>query len=235
MSDATEDQYTGIDNLEVMREAVRYNRYLHDLVGEGAGTQDRVADFGAGSGTFALPMKDRCRELLCIEPDKQLRDYLAKQGLSSVDSSARLPDGGLDYVYSLNVLEHIEDDQAALKEIARIVRPGGRLLLYVPAFDLLFSAMDRKVGHFRRYRRRPLASLVRQAGFQVERARYVDSLGFLAALLYRFVGSDSGDINRQALATYDRFVFPLSRLLDRVMWPLFGKNVLISATKVVST
>ncbi|MGI9264633.1 MAG: class I SAM-dependent methyltransferase, partial [Gammaproteobacteria bacterium] len=115
--------------------------------------------------------------------------------------------------------------------IYRILRPGGRLLLYVPAFNVLFSSMDRKVGHFRRYRRRQLVALAGAAGFTVEQGRYVDSLGFLAALLYRFVGGDSGDINRRSLAVYDRFVFPLSRLLDTILWPFAGKNLLVTAAK----
>lgn len=231
MSESSATEYTGIDNLEVMKEAVRYNRYLNELVLAGVSSTDRVADFGAGSGTFALPLKDHCREITCIEPDATLRAYLGDLGLSSIDSSKGLEDDSLDYVYSLNVLEHIADDAAALAEIYRILKPGGRLLLYVPAFNVLFSSMDRKVGHFRRYRRRQLVALTSAAGFTVEQGRYVDSLGFLAALLYRFVGGDSGDINRRSLAVYDRFVFPLSRLLDRLLWAVAGKNLLVSAAK----
>jgi hypothetical protein len=101
----------------------------------------------------------------------------------------------------------------------------------VPAFNLLFSSMDRKVGHFRRYRRGPLVALARQAGFSVEQARYVDSLGFLAALVYRLVANDSGDIDRGSLAFYDRFVFPISRFLDKLAWPFAGKNLLVTAKK----
>lgn len=231
MNQTPDTGYTGIDNLEVMKEAVRYNRYLNELVLAGLSSTDRVADFGAGSGTFASPLQGRCREITCIEPDATLRTYLSQQGLSSIDSSKRLVDESIDYVYSLNVLEHIEDDASALAEIHRVLKPGGRLLLYVPAFNLLFSSMDRKVGHFRRYRRGPLVALARQAGFAVEQARYVDSLGFLAALVYRFVANDSGDIDRGSLAFYDRFVFPVSRFLDKFAWPLAGKNLLVTAKK----
>ncbi|MGI9265209.1 MAG: class I SAM-dependent methyltransferase, partial [Gammaproteobacteria bacterium] len=114
MNESSATEYTGIDNLEVMKEAVRYNRYLNELVLDGVSSTDRVADFGAGSGTFAIPLKSRCGEITCIEPDATLRTYLGDLGMSSVASSESLANDGLDYVYSLNVLEHIEDDAAAL-------------------------------------------------------------------------------------------------------------------------
>ena len=71
----------------------------------------------------------------------------------------------------------------ALRAVYRCLRPGGRFYLYVPAFPLLFSAMDRKVGHHRRYRLAGLTSQLQRAGFRVLRARYADSLGFFATLL----------------------------------------------------
>ena len=232
MNETPNTEYTGIDNLEVMREAIRYNRYLNELVLAGVSTADRVADFGAGSGTFALPLRSLCQDIICIEPDATLRAYLGEQRLSSIAGSSGLADESIDYVYSLNVLEHIEDDEFALAEIHRILKLGGRLLLYVPAFNVLFSSMDRKVGHIRRYRRRRLVALVREAGFRVEQARYVDSLGFLAALVYRFVGGNSGDIDRGSLAFYDRFIFPLSRLIDKIAFPFVGKNLVVRAKKI---
>ena len=87
--------------------------------------------------------------------------------------------------------------------------------------------MDRKVGHFRRYRMGDLTARLVDAGFRVGTARYVDCLGFFVTLLYRFVGSRSGDINASSVRAYDRLVFPLSRALDRLFGPLFGKNLMI--------
>jgi hypothetical protein len=89
--------------------------------------------------------------------------------------------------------------------------------------------MDRQVGHYRRYRRPELTALLRQAGFVIDEARYVDSLGFFAALLYKVLGDTSGSINVQGLRLYDRFIFPLSRLIDRIVAGSFGKNLLLTA------
>jgi hypothetical protein len=72
---------------------------------------------------------------------------------------------------------------------------------------------------------------MRLAGFEVVRNEYVDSAGFLASLLFKAFGSDSGIVNRRALIAYDRYAFPVSRLLDRVSNRLFGKNVLLLARR----
>jgi hypothetical protein len=110
------------------------------------------------------------------------------------------------------------------------LRPGGRLFVYVPALGILTSAMDRQVGHLRRYRRAGLAALIEKAGFAIERAVYVDCLGFAAALAYRALGGD-GLLNRDAVRLYDRLVFPASRALDPVFGRWFGKNVCLTAIR----
>jgi hypothetical protein len=109
--------------------------------------------------------------------------------------------------------------------LSDLLKPHGRLLIYVPAFPILFSSMDHKVGHMRRYRQNGLAQLLRQAGLTVDYIGYRDSLGFLATLMFKLVGNDSGRINRRALIAHDRFAFPVSRLLDRCTGQWFGKNL----------
>jgi hypothetical protein len=159
-----------------------------------------------------------------------LRDELNDDGISAVASLEQCETEGFGTVYSFNVLEHIEDDATTLREIRGKLRPQGTLVLYVPAFNVLFSAMDRKVGHVRRYQRGPLEQLVRLVGFRVLRSEYVDSLGFLAALVYRLAGRD-GAISKRTVVAYDRVIFPLSRMIDRVTGMYLGKNVLLVACR----
>ena len=111
------------------------------------------------------------------------------------------------------------------------LRPGGKLVIYVPAFMVLYGAFDRRIGHFRRYTRRDLAEKLEAAGFVVSRTVYSDSLGYFAALAHRFIGPADGALSRSALIVYDRFVFPLSRQLDRLFGSVVGKNVLAVALK----
>ena len=214
-------------NLEAMEQAERYNRFLLGLVLPLARGR-RVLDFGAGSGTFAHTLAAQGVEVVAVEPASGLREKLTVRKHADVSEVAA---ASVDLVYSFNVLEHIEDDAAALAQLRRVLRPGGRLLLYVPAFMLLYSEMDRRIGHVRRYRKQALKRLVRAAGFEVEDVRHADSVGFLAALAFRALGPRDGALNPRAVRFYDRYVFPLSRLLDLGFDPVIGKNLILRAKK----
>jgi SAM-dependent methyltransferase len=223
--------YSGTENLEVMAEARNYNRYLTALIAGQLRPNDSVVDFGAGAGTFAAPLHGRGVDLVAVEPDPALNRRLTQLGIPTHRSSAQIAAASTDLVYTLNVLEHIVDDAAAVREIARVLKPGGRLIAYVPAFDILWTAMDDRVGHVRRYRRPGLVRILRAAGFRVIYAGYVDSLGYPASLLYRLTRGSKGEINRTALRFYDRLIFPLSRTLDFLLSRFFGKNLLVLAVK----
>lgn len=234
MSGAPDLSYSGRENLEAMTHAKNYNDYLLQLICDHA-AGERVLDFGAGGGTFALPLTERGWRVLCVEPDAHLRSQLSAAGLPSCADLGAVPPESFDAVYSLNVLEHVEDDRHVLRELGDRMKSGGRLLLYVPAFMLLFSPMDTKVGHFRRYRKRMLKDRLRDAGFHVTVARYVDSLGFFATLVYKLVGDRSGVVSPRSVALYDRFAFPLSKRLDKLVGPVLGKNLLVVARKAAAS
>lgn len=223
--------YSGVDNLEVMQEAVNYNRYLLDAVRHYAPTAGKVLDFGAGSGQFAVPLTELGMDVTALEPDQLLQQRLRAKGLRAVGSTQELPDGSFDYIYSLNVLEHIEDDTAALRSLHAKLTPRGKLFIYVPAFPVLYTSMDAKVGHVRRYTRQTLTSRVTAAGFHIERVAYADSVGFFATLLFKAIGNKDGGVSVGALKLYDRLIFPISRALDLVAQHWFGKNLLLACTK----
>ena len=220
-----------MDNLEVMLEAQNYNRFLTDQVVNNRAGNGAVLDFGAGLGTFAEMVRDRGIDVHCLEPDERQAGLLSSKDFRTFGSAEAIASDTYDYIYSLNVFEHIEDDAAAARQVYRILKPGGALYLYVPAFALLFGSMDRKVGHFRRYRRRNLCTLVGGAGLVPERCAYVDSIGFLATLAYNLKPGDDGALNASAIRFYDRFLFPASRVIDRLASPFIGKNVFVTARK----
>lgn len=223
--------YIGTDNLEAMAGAINYNKFLSSLIMSHAKKNETIVDFGSGIGTFARELNEHGYHVHCIEPDARQAATIAAAGLPVSTSIDELADGSVDYLYTLNVLEHIEDDVATLRLLHNKLRPGGKLLIYVPAFQLLYSSMDRKVGHFRRYTKPRMAKKLRAAEFQILTMRYVDSLGFIAALLFRLVGNDSGSLNHTALMIYDRVIFPLSRMCDVVFSSVLGKNVVVVAQK----
>ncbi len=228
---ATEQAYTGVDNLEMMTLAERYNAFLIRQVERYCGTAQTLVDFGAGTGTFAKAMRKRGHKIVCVEADAQLNDSLIADGFESHQSLDAFGDVGLEAVYSLNVLEHIEDDAAVMRAIFAKLKPRGVFYVYVPAFQALFSSMDRKVGHYRRYTKSMMLPRLRDAGFEIAHAAYADSLGYLASLAYKWFGNDRGDLNPKSLKTYDRYIFPCSRALDTVCGWFVGKNLEVAAVR----
>jgi SAM-dependent methyltransferase len=226
---SAERDFEARDLIEVMEEAVRYNRFLISELARWAEGLRSVLDFGAGNGRFALALRERGVEVTAIEPDPLLAESIRARGVPAVAGLEALAEGRVDGVYSINVLEHLEDDRAVLGAFRGRLGSGGRLFLYVPAFPILFSANDARVGHLRRYRRRELVARVREAGFAVESARHVDSLGFAAGLGYRLFGRRDGGLDPAKVRLYDALVFPVSRRLDLLCDRFVGKNLLLRA------
>jgi 2-polyprenyl-3-methyl-5-hydroxy-6-metoxy-1,4-benzoquinol methylase len=148
--------YTGHENLLVMQHAHNYNGFLGQLIRRHAEGARTIVDFGAGVGALAQTVRPWARKLVCVEPDAVQTDMLKAAGYEVVDSISALPEGSVDYVYTVNVMEHIQDDRAILSEIFKTLRSGGRLLVYVPALQWLYSSMDAAVGHVRRYHMKDL-------------------------------------------------------------------------------
>jgi len=224
-------------NLDDMRHAKRYNAYLAKKLNHAASQCDQlesVLDFGAGNGRFIAQLKHPAAIVHAIETDKQHHPTLARLNASVSEKLETVADNSVDFAWSFNVLEHIKDDSGALKLLVDKLKPGGRLLVFVPAFPCLYSNMDRLVGHERRYCQQELLQKIALAGASVESSQYVDSLGFLAALAYRFL-QGSGELNPRSIQFYDSFIFPLSLGLDKLAARVAGKNLLIHAKKRASS
>lgn len=226
------DRPFGGENLEVMAEARNYNDWLRGRVRRFGGGADAALDFGAGIGTFSGSLSAPRQRIHCVEPDAASRDVLRDKGFNAHADIASVPDACVPYAFSLNVLEHIDDDVGALRELYRVLEPGGRLFIYVPAFEILFTSMDRHVGHVRRYRLGQLEARVREAGFDIDAAGYADALGFFATLVLKaFDTPDPAPLNPRLVRFYDRVCFPVSRMLSVVLSRIVGKNAWVAARK----
>lgn len=231
MTNTQQDPHGG-ENLEVMREAENYNEFLRSLVRRHSGGAEYALDFGAGLGTFSDSLSIPTGQVTCVETEPHAQEVLRTKGFQVHADLSAVPDQSVPYLFSLNVLEHIDDDAAIAREFFRVLQPGGTAFIYVPAFEVLFTSMDKQVGHVRRYTRRQLVELIQSAGLDVRYSAYTDALGFFATLAYRML--DDGEpkpLGGTLVRIYDRFVFPLSRLLSVPCARLLGKNVMLKATR----
>jgi SAM-dependent methyltransferase len=189
-------------------------------------------DFGAGRGTLTDLIRQRGYHIHCVEPDAHLREALEKKTYpvyTNLEQASQF-----DSVYSINVLEHIKDDASVAEQLVDHLNPGGRLVIYVPAFSMIYSSLDQKIGHQRRYTKESLIKLFPQ--MKILECRYVDSLGFLASLYLKYIGlkyfgAKDGSLSPQLVRFYDQRLFPLSLKLDLVCQSYFGKNVFMVAQK----
>ncbi len=217
--------YNGHEILEIMEEAKNYNHMLEDFI-QSHGQGSLWLDFGAGNGHFANALaksktKNKAR-IHCLETDPQMQKKLRQSGFTVYESSENLPPH-YDFIYSINVLEHIAEHESIAKKLISLLKPGGRLLIYVPAFPSLFSPLDQKIGHHRRYKRKTLLPLFTE--LKTLRCEYVDSIGYFASFYLKYFAHDDKPLSKNLVSFYDHWIFPLSRRLDPLSRPYFGKNL----------
>jgi SAM-dependent methyltransferase len=146
----------------------------------------RVLDYGCGSGIFLAHLKAHgFTELAGVEPSENLRRRFRDP---SIPLHRALPDGApFDAVFALDVLEHLDDDAAALRAIHARLAPGGRLYVSVPAHPFLWSRHDDLNLHKRRYRKKELCDRLRAAGFAIRRMTWWNACAFVPIAAMRLL------------------------------------------------
>ncbi len=195
------------------------NRYM------GASTAGvrRILDVGCGTGTM-LTYLARFGNAEGVDIDPEAVGYCHDRGLNQVRQSAAdsLPfdDATFELVTALDVIEHIDDDLGALREVRRVLRPGGRLLLTVPAYRFLWGRQDEINLHKRRYVSRQVRKRLQSAGFDVQRLTYMNAILFPAIAGIRLI--------RHVLPAPEEppsdFAFPAPRPLNVLLSAVFGSE-----------
>jgi SAM-dependent methyltransferase len=171
------------------------------VVGLGLPAGARILEAGCGTGGN-LPMLARHGEVFAFDVSETARSLASEWGSAQI-AEGSLPDGipfdgeAFDLVVLLDVLEHVEDDGAALRALRTRLKPGGRVLITVPALSSLWSYHDERHQHYRRYRKTELAARLREAGYELTSITYFNTLLFplvgAARLVRRLIGGESQD------------------------------------------
>ena len=213
-------------DLDEVANAENYNAWL--LARARPYLHGRVLDFGAGIGTFTAALAAEADEVVALEPDPALRAHLAEAAPAAtlVDAADHLT-GAFDAIVCFNVIEHVDDDQGALKRMRDLLTPDGKALLLVPAHPFLFGSLDEAFGHHRRYTTGSLRRRLDAVGLRPLELRYVNPVGALGWLVASRIVRESR-IPRGQLRVLNRSVSIL-RHLDRLRLP-FGLSVWAVAT-----
>jgi SAM-dependent methyltransferase len=221
---------SGSSTLEVMEGARRYNRWIYDRVRDGLG--QRVLEIGCGTGTITSFLVDRQLVVGIDVVDDYVRSttdrYRDRPNVVILrhDLTESIePLGGyhFDSAVSVNVFEHIANDEAAMKAVYTLLEPGGTFTVLVPSHPALLGRFDRDIGHHRRYTKSELRRKLESSGFLVERIRRSNPVGALGWLinvrllgLRRLRGANLFDQLVPALSVVDRVELPLGLSLIAV-------------------
>ena len=163
-------------------------RFLEDISRRVTERRPRILDVGCGTGANLL-MLSKFGDAEGVDVSEDALAFCRERGLEQVKLGAaeKLPydDDTFDLVTALDVVEHLDDDLAGLREMRRVLRPGGHVLLFVPTFMFLWGLQDDVSNHRRRYRLPELRRVLEQAGFEIERTTYANITFFLPILLVR--------------------------------------------------
>jgi len=220
--------FTTLRRVEALR---RYTGFLWELIRPYVGR--RVLEVGSGTGVMTRYLATR-EALVATDVDPQYVELLQRTYADKPNVEVRLldlaaagddglPRRSFDTVVCANVLEHIADDAAALRAMHDALVPGGRVVLIIPALRQLYGAIDKAIGHHRRYTRREITEKLCTAGFAVEHVSYFNVLGVPAWYLNARVLRRRSVPGLQARVS-DRLV-PLLRV-ERRLRPPFGMSLL---------
>jgi SAM-dependent methyltransferase len=232
----TEFVYSG-EELDALGQARNYYDWIAGTFAPHLGP--RIVEVGAGIGTFTdyLLARRADAHVTAAEPadnnfPRLARRFAANERVTPVHAylDAVPGSGWADAVVAVNVMEHVHDDAAFLADVARLLKPGGRALLFVPALPALYGSLDEAFEHCRRYTRRGLRDRLAAAGLEPREVRYMNVPGIAAWWLWSRVLRRT-TITARAAEWYDRWVIPAVRAVESVVRPPIGNGLITVAVK----
>ncbi len=232
MVEITGDQQVQSDVLEGLATAVNHRQWFVELAIPHLG--DHPIEVGSGLGDYALEWAPHFPRFTATEADPDRLVLLKERlhGHPSIDVRELLlpteETASYTAAVSYNVLEHIEDHVGALRSMARLVRPGGRIVLIVPAFMFAMSAVDIATGHVRRYTKKTMRAAMTEAGLTIEKLHYANALGligyYMATSVFKLMPKEGPMVK-----FYDRLVLPVTKAAETLVRPPFGQSVFVVA------
>ena len=231
---------------EVLGDSDRYNAWIYhnlqdDIVGD-------ILDIGSGTGNVAKHYFDHpgVKRVVLSDYSDQMVAYLQKKfttfsnftalklDISDDGSSSKsILNESLNTVICMNVLEHVEDDDRAVARMVGFLKDGGKLILLVPAFNLLYGTIDEGIGHYRRYDRSSLTAIVNKNHLSVEKVFFMNFLGFFLWFMIARVFRQKA-LNRTECRWFELLV-PFLEGTEKICRPPFGQSLIMVCSKGTDT
>jgi 2-polyprenyl-3-methyl-5-hydroxy-6-metoxy-1,4-benzoquinol methylase len=233
----------GHETLERLGKADRFNRWLFDVIYPFC--KGHVLEVGSGIGNLSKFFLAHQSTLTASDLRKEYCDLLAKRlgndphlaGILSIDlafkdfsDKYRSLLEKFDTVVALNVVEHIQDDSLAIHNCKQLLKPGGRLIILVPAYQALYNLFDKELGHYVRYTAKTLRKRMEKQGLEVFHTQYFNAVGIMGWIL------NGGILKKKViplkqLQLFDKLV-PVIKLADNITFHSLGLSVMAVGKKV---
>lgn len=242
MNNSKKHVYEGKD-LEAMAFAANYSRWILEIFKPYMGKN--IVEVGAGKGSFSRLIAELSpKKLVLIEPSEDMYGELSYEikkmpkGIQTVSFNGFLSDSAQsiktshrpDSVMYVNVLEHVEEDDKELQLVSTILPKKGRIFIFVPALQSLYSKYDKSIGHYRRYTKKELEQKCEKVGLKVIYSQYFDMPGIIPWWI-RYTKGGSTHMSSKSIGKYDRYAIPLIKSLESKLKPPIGKNIILVAEK----
>lgn len=223
----------GFQTLKFFAQLYNYNRWLFDIFSPYL--QGEILEIGCGIGTLTKFILKK-RKVSCIDLVPEYVEIVKKRlGLEKVvvgditDLNTFWHGELYDTIVCLNVLEHIVEDELALKNMYSILKKHGRLTLSVPAHQALYGSLDEHLGHIKRYELDELIAKCKQCGFRVEQKKYINLFGIFG-WFYNGKVLKRKIISNTQLKLYD-LILPLLKLFEKSLNPATGLDIILTLKK----
>lgn len=215
-------------------DAKNYNQWVVDFYK--SYIRGDVLEIGVGHGSFIDFMPQEVSSYTGFDIDNLLIEAAQKRNpqaqyfcgdLACSDFSKTLKAKRFDTAICINVLEHIDNHQAALENLLNILKPHGRIILFVPAFMSLYQDMDRLAGHCRRYTKSSMQALCDTTNANLISCKYFNAIGGIGWWLNKFkthTNLNDTSINAQ-IRFFDKYILPISKCVQPLSGEFFGQSL----------
>lgn len=225
-------KYVGTKTLEVLEGAENYNRWISERLRPYI--QSPALEIGAGTGNISekflnfqnITLTDLDSNLVEILRNKFAKRKNASFETLDISKSFSAVKNKYKTVYSVNVLEHIRDDENALRNMYKHLDKYGKVVLLVPAKKSAYTSIDKKLGHFRRYEKSEIAKKMKKAGFKNITAEYFNMLGLASWYLRDKIDSKNSHLKPSHVKAFDWIVPVLMKVEPKQGLP-FGISLIV--------
>ncbi|GAB6269401.1 MAG: hypothetical protein STSR0002_21430 [Smithella sp.] len=230
-------------SLLLLSKRYNYNHWIYDNIQDFIG--DDILEVGAGIGNITdfIMFKNK---LTLIDIDQNYIDYLkAKYSFRDKSNfkvfrtdiqdikSSLLATNTYDTIICLNILEHLRNDEKAVENMISLLQPGGRLIILVPALNILYGSMDVSFGHYRRYNKKKLKLLIQGQDLDIVKFYYLNSLGLFGWFINGRILKNE-ELPEYQTKLFDKLV-PFLGLAEKIIKPPLGQSLILIAQKKLNT